>query len=65
MGRKRINDPADAMPARFRTGTLKRIDAVLEEREKRSDLLREAVEHELRRREQKRRESKGRAQRAS
>jgi hypothetical protein len=63
MGRKRIN--AEQTPARFRAGTLKRIDAVLEEREKRSDLLRDAVEHELRRREQKRRESKGRARRAS
>ena len=50
MGRKQIN--GEQTPARFPVGTLKRIDAVLREREKRSDLLREAVEHEIARREQ-------------
>lgn len=51
MGRKRINE--EQMPARLPAGTLDRIDAVLEEGEKRSDLLREAVERELKRRERK------------
>jgi len=48
MGRKRIND--EQTPARFPAGTLERIDAALEEGEKRSDLIREAVERELKRR---------------
>lgn len=39
------------MPARFPEGTLARIDAVLAEKEKRSDFVREAVEVELMRRE--------------
>lgn len=52
MGRKRIN--LEQMPARLRAGTLRRIDAVLKEKEKRSDLLRDAIERELRRRERKR-----------
>lgn len=53
VGRKRINDPGEQMPGRFPTGTLARMDAVLdpEINEKRSDLLREAVERELTRRE--------------
>ena len=57
MGRKQIND--EQMPAQFRAGTLARMDAVLKERENRSDLLRQAVDRELQRRErlaQKRRE---------
>lgn len=49
MGRKRIND--EQTPARFPAGTLERIDAVLEDGEKRSDLIRGAVERELKRRE--------------
>ena len=49
MGRKRIND--EQTPARFPAGTLERIDTVLEENEKRSDLIREAVEREVKRRE--------------
>jgi metal-responsive CopG/Arc/MetJ family transcriptional regulator len=51
MGRKRINE--EQMPARFPAGTLDRIDAVLEAGEKRSDLIREAVERELKRRARK------------
>lgn len=49
MGRTRINH--EQTPARFPEGTLDRIDSVLEEGEKRSDLIREAVERELKRRE--------------
>lgn len=48
MGRKQINH--EQMPARFQEGTLERMDAVLGEGEKRSDLIREAVERELKRR---------------
>jgi hypothetical protein len=48
MGRKRIND--EQTPARFPAGMLERIDAALVEAEKRSDLIREAVERELKRR---------------
>ena len=48
MGRKKIND--EQTPARFPAGTLARIDAALGEGEKRSDLIREAVERELKRR---------------
>lgn len=51
MGRKRIND--EQTPARFPAGTLDRIDAVLDEGEKRSDLIRKAVERELKRRERR------------
>ena len=53
VGRKRIND--EQTPARFPAGTLARIDAVLNSKtnEKRSDLIREAVERELKRRERK------------
>jgi metal-responsive CopG/Arc/MetJ family transcriptional regulator len=39
--------------ARFPEGTLKRIDGVLEDGENRSDLVREAVEKELKRREKR------------
>lgn len=49
MGRKQINH--EQTPARFAEGTLARIDAVLSDREKRSDFIRTAVEQELRRRE--------------
>jgi hypothetical protein len=49
MGRKRINE--EQTPARFPAGTLDRIDAVLDDGEKRSDLIRNAVERELKRRE--------------
>jgi hypothetical protein len=55
MSRKRIND--EQTPARFPAGTLARIKKVLVESEKRSDLIREAVERELKRREK----TKGRA----
>jgi hypothetical protein len=50
VGRKRIND--EEMPARFPSGTLARLDALLEEKEKRADFIRKAVEIEIRRREQ-------------
>ena len=49
VGRKQINH--EQTPARFPEGTLARIDAVLSEKEKRSDLIREAVEREIDRRE--------------
>lgn len=51
VGRKQINH--EQMPARFPEGTLARMDLVLKPKEKRSDLIREAVERELRRREAK------------
>jgi metal-responsive CopG/Arc/MetJ family transcriptional regulator len=49
VGRKRINE--EEMPARFPAGTLARLDALLNEKEKRSDFIREAVEREIKRRE--------------
>lgn len=49
MGRKQINH--EQTPARFPEGTLARIDAVLSDKEKRSDFIRVAVEAELERRE--------------
>lgn len=49
VGRIKIND--EQTPARFPLGTLQRIDAVLAEKEKRSDFIRVAVEAELKRRE--------------
>lgn len=49
MSRPRINH--EQIPARLPEGTLERMDAVLDEGEKRADLLREAVERELKRRE--------------
>jgi metal-responsive CopG/Arc/MetJ family transcriptional regulator len=49
VGRRQINH--EQMPARFPEGTLARMDAVLMPKEKRSDLIREAVERELERRE--------------
>lgn len=51
VGRRRINE--EQMPARFPAGTLERMDAVLAEKEKRADLIREAVDRELKRRERK------------
>jgi metal-responsive CopG/Arc/MetJ family transcriptional regulator len=48
MGRQQINH--EQTPARFPKGTLERIDADLKDGEKRSDLIREAVERELKRR---------------
>lgn len=53
VGRKKIND--EQMPARFKAGTLARIDAALAEGEKRSDFVRESVEAELKRRERRNR----------
>lgn len=50
VGRKKIND--EQTPARFPEGTLDRIDAVLDLKEKRSDFIRLAVERELHRREE-------------
>lgn len=49
VGRPRIND--EQTPARFPSGTLARIDAVIAPGEKRSDFIRAAVERELKRRE--------------
>jgi len=49
VGRKRIND--EAMVARFPKGTAARIKALLADKEKRSDFVREAVEREIKRRE--------------
>lgn len=51
VGRKQINH--EQTPARFPEGTLERIDSVLGEGEKRSDLIREAVDREIKRRERK------------
>lgn len=51
MGRKQIN--FEQTPARLPAGTLDRIDACLEDGEKRSDLIREAVDRELKRRERR------------
>jgi metal-responsive CopG/Arc/MetJ family transcriptional regulator len=51
MGRRRINE--QFMSARFPSGTFERMDDVLEDGEKRADLIREAVERELKRRERK------------
>ena len=49
VGRVKIND--EQYPAKFPEGTLARIEAVLEGKEKRSDFIRAAVERELHRRE--------------
>jgi hypothetical protein len=51
MGRKQINH--EETPARLPAGTLARMDEVLDEGEKRADLIREAVERELARRERR------------
>ena len=49
MGRKKIND--EATNARFPAGTLRRIAAALKSGEGKADLIRAAVERELKRRE--------------
>ena len=49
MGRKQVN--FEQIPARLPAGTMDRIDAALDDGEKRADLIREAVERELKRRE--------------
>jgi Arc/MetJ-type ribon-helix-helix transcriptional regulator len=51
MGRKRIN--GDETMARFPENTFDRIDAVLDDGETRTDLIRKAVETLLRKRERK------------
>jgi predicted DNA-binding protein len=51
MGRPKINE--EQTPARLPAGTLARIDAALDDGEKRADLIREAIERELKRRERK------------
>lgn len=51
VGRPKINE--EQTPARFPAGTLARIDALLDEKEKRSDFIRKAVERELERREKR------------
>lgn len=48
MSRPQIN--YEQMPARFPKGTLRQMDSVLDEGEKRADLIREAVEREIKRR---------------
>jgi hypothetical protein len=48
VGRTRIN--AEQTPARFPKGTLARLDALLDEKEKRADFIRKAVEREIARR---------------
>ena len=53
LGRKQIN--AEQTVARFRAGTLARIDAVLDPKEKRADFLRDTIEAEINRRERKKR----------
>ena len=55
MGRRRVN--FEQMPARFPEGTFARMDAMLADGENRSDLLRDAVEAELGRRERASRHS--------
>lgn len=49
VGRPKKNE--EQTPARFPAGYLARIDAVLRDKEPRSDFIREAVERELERRE--------------
>jgi len=54
--KKRMGRPrqwAQDMQARFPAGTFERMKAVLEEGEDRTDLVREAVERELQRREKR------------
>lgn len=50
MGRRQINDPDEAMTARFAAGTLARIKAVLMAKEPLAAFMREAVEREIARR---------------
>lgn len=49
VGRRRIN--GEQTMARFREGTLARIKALLRDKEKQSDFIREAVEAEIEKRE--------------
>lgn len=49
-GRPRINDPDEAMTARFAAGTLARIKAVLMPKEPLAGFMRDAVEREIARR---------------
>ncbi len=56
VGRKQINH--EQTPLRLPEGTLARIDALLLKGEKRSDLLRDAVDAEIARRERERRRTK-------
>jgi hypothetical protein len=49
VGRKRINE--EQAPARFRGGTLARIDAVRHEKENRAEFIRMAIDREIERRE--------------
>ena len=51
VGRPKINQ--EQTPARLAAGTLARIDALLSDKEKRSDFIREAIEREIERREDK------------
>jgi hypothetical protein len=51
MGRKKRW--AEDMQARFPVGTFRRIEALLQDGEDRTDFVREAVERELRRRQRK------------
>ena len=51
MGRKQINH--EQIPARLPEGTRERMEAVLEDGEKLADLIREAVEREIKRRERR------------
>jgi hypothetical protein len=56
MAKKPMGRPrqwAEDMQARFPAGTFERMKAVLEEGEDRTDLVREAVERELQRREKR------------
>lgn len=48
-GRPRINE--EETPARLPAGTLKRIDAILRDGERRAEFIREAIEREIKRRE--------------
>jgi hypothetical protein len=48
LGRRRVN--FQSMSARFPEGTFERMDALLKPREKRADMLREAVAREIARR---------------
>jgi hypothetical protein len=51
VGRIRINDPKEKVTARFATGTLDRVKAVLRDGEPQAEFIRDAIEAELERRE--------------
>lgn len=53
MGRTQLNDPEETTSARFATGTLARIRAVLLPKESMNGFLKAAVAAELKRRERK------------